>query len=330
LRSSSRIVALCLAALLVAGMFASASAATRRVALGVSMLKDRDIATYDAFSLESGRAPALWTIWSDWGTPKTQFLPMDFMLHIKSKGSVPIINWQPVNSAAKWDRSFSYKKISSGRHDPYIKAFAQQVNEYGGRVLIRFAHEFDGSWYPWGVGSGENSFTWFKKAWGRIWKIFRDPSAGLAKQARFVWSPQGSKSRDWMAKAFPNKSYVDYLGFTAFNWVTYKRTQWYSLARIVTHRMSLFKDLPPKRVIVTETGTDYRRGSKAAWLKDGYAAVYTRWPRIVAINYFNVDMRLATDPNRLENWALEYPSDGSAMAAYRALLNQARFKGRVY
>lgn len=330
LRTIARVTTLCLVALLVAGLLTPAAAAKRRVALGVSMLRDRDVATYEAFAVESGRAPALWSIWSDWGSPTTQYLPRGFMDHIRSRGSVPMIIWQPVDSTDKWNGAYSYRSIwRTTTHDAYIREFARQVDDYGGRVLIRFAHEFDGGWYPWGVGKPGNSLQEFRGAWRKIFRIFRDPKAGLAKKARFVWSPQGSKSRDWMTKAFPGGGYVDYLGFTAFNWGTYKRQPWYSLPRIVAHRMGLFKNLPQKRIIVAETGSDFRRKSKATWLKDGYAALYKRWPRIVAISYFNVDMRQTGDPKHPENWALTSPSDGSAMRAYKALLRQTRFKGRI-
>jgi hypothetical protein len=268
----------------------------------------------------------------DWGTPGMTNLPLEFMSHIKAKGTVPMIIWQPVDSTDKWNRAYSYKSIRRGDHDPYIKSFAQQVSDYGGRVLIRFAHEFDGGWYPWGVGKPGNSVTDFKVAWRRIFRIFRvDTGEGtrLAPKAHFIWSPQGSKDRDWMTKAFPGSQYVDYLGFTAFNWATYKRLPWYPLSRTVAHRMSLFSKLPRKRVIITETGSDFRRRSKAAWLRDGYAAVYKRWPRIVAIAYFNVDMRDTGDPKHPENWSLDSPADGSARRAYRKLLTQTRFRGSI-
>jgi hypothetical protein len=329
-RSMTRILPLCLVALLASGALAPTSAASRRLALGVSMLQDRDVATYDQFKAESGRAPAVWSIWSDWGSTTTQFLPLDFMNHLKANGTVPIILWQPVNPASKWDRSYSYRTIwKTDTYDDYIKAFAQQVRSYDGRVLIRFAHEFDGSWFPWGIGKPGNSIDEFKGAWRKIFRIFRDREDGLARQARFIWSPQGSKGRTWMNQAFPGKSYVDYIGFTAFNWASYKRLEWRSLANVVSRRLKLFLDLPKKPIIITETGTHYRPHSKAKWLKDGYAAVYKNWPRIVAISYFNVDMRQTGDPKHPENWALDRPTDGSPMKAYRWLLTQTKFKGRI-
>jgi hypothetical protein len=331
---NSRVVALCLAALLVAGTAVPTAAATRRIALGVSMLKDRDVAAYDAFRDQTGRAPATWSIWSDWGSPTTQDLPLEFMEHLKQNGTVPLIIWQPVDSTSLWNRAYSYENIAAGDFDDYIKAFAEQVRTYDGRVLIRFAHEFDGTWYPWGIGKPGNSMDDFKKAWRRIWRFFRDPEVGRAKQARFIWSPQGSKPRSWMTKAFPGRPYVDYIGFTAFNWAGYKRLEWRSMAAVVKLRVSLFADLPKKPFFVTETGTHPGRSRpgdrwKADWIKDGYAAVYKKWPRIVGVSYFNVNMNDTGDPEHPENWSLDRPTDGSARRAYRSLLTETRFRGRI-
>jgi hypothetical protein len=252
------------------------------------------------------------------------------MAYLKEHGTVPLIIWQPVDSTNKWNRAYSYRRIwKTDTYDAYLRTFADQVNDFGGRVLIRFAHEFDGSWYPWGIGKPGNSITEFKGAWKKIWRIFRDPTHGHARRARFIWSPQGSKGATWMQRAFPGKTYVDYIGFTAFNWAGYKRLEWRSMANVVARRIRLFGDLPRKPFIVAETGTHYRPGSKGTWLKDGYQAVYKRWPRIVAISYFNVDMRQTGDPEHPETWALNRPTDGSPMRAYRWLLRQWKFRGTI-
>lgn len=329
-RPVTRIVTLCLVALLATSALAPTAAASRKLALGVSMLKDRDIATYEQFKQDSGgRAPALWSIWSDWGSSVTGDLPLTFMAHLKANGTVPIILWQPVNTANIWDRSYSYKRIANGDYDEYIETFAGQVKAYGGRVLIRFAHEFDGGWFPWGVGKPGNSIKDFRRAWRHVFRIFRDREDGLAKKARFVWSPQGSRGASWMKEAFPGKEYVDYLGFTAFNWAGFKDLKWRSLSSAVTRRLKLFVHLPRKPFIIAETGSHHRPGSKADWLRNGYEAVYRKWPRIVAISYFNVDMRQSNDAGHDENWSLDRPTDGSAMKAYRALLRKTKFRGTI-
>jgi hypothetical protein len=127
---------------------------------------------------------------------------------------------------------------------------------------------------------------------------------------------------------WPGSKYVDYIGFTAFNWASYHDVEWKTLDYLLSHRLAYFRDLPKKPMIITELGTHYIGGNKAKWITDGYDAVYKKWPKVVGIIYFNVDVQL-DDPEHPENWLLTKPDNGSALKAYKKLLNQTRFKGRL-
>jgi hypothetical protein len=338
-RSALRILVLALVALLASGALnLSAAAPARRLALGVSMVEDRDQATYDAFVAQTGRAPAIWSFWSDWGTPSTQWLPDTALLdYMSSKGTVPLLIWQPVDSRDPSNDLYSYYKIArTNIHVPYITEFAKQVAAYRKRVLIRFAHEFDGRWFPWGVERGGqyrfkgNTPQHFRAAWQRIVRIFRANGAG---NARFIWSPSGSGGARWMKELYPGSAYVDHLGFTAFNWANWQpRTGWKSLPTIVSAKLKvlggLSKTARTKPIIITELGSHYLGGNKRKWIEDGYAAVYARWPRIKAAVYFNVNMRVL-EPGRKENWLLVRGDDRSALYGYRKLLSNWRYRGTV-
>ena len=191
--------------------------------------------TYRAARDRVGRWPAIWSIWSDWGGT-SRYLPTNgLMADLRSHGTVPLIIWQPVDSAVPRSGKYTYKRIARGDYDWYIKRFARQVNAYHGRVLIRFAHEFDGDWFPWAVVGRNrlpgNSPDTFKKAWTRIWNIFRGEgkNRGLARNARFIWSPLGCDCNQRMNSLWPGGRYVDYLGLTAFNWAGYHKVRWVSL-----------------------------------------------------------------------------------------------------
>jgi hypothetical protein len=333
-----RVVGLALAAIIASGAVgATTAAATRQVALGISRQPDDfKPETYRAARNRTGRWPAIWSIWSDWGG-KTRYLPdTGLMADLKSHGTVPLVIWSPVDPAHPRSGKFTYKRIARGDDDWYIKRFAREVNAYHGRVLIRFAHEFDGDWFPWGI-LGKNRLAGndpasFKKAWAHVWNIFRGhgKDRGLARNARFIWSPLGCDCNQRMDSLWPGGTYVDYLGLTAFNWAAYHKVHWVSLVSIVSRRMRGFADLPKKPVILTEVGSHYRGGDKARWIRDGYAAIYQRYPRIRAIMYFDVDMnQVLGDPDHPEDWLLTKPDDHSALRAYRDLAQQHRFKGRI-
>src|SRR5688500_15961677 len=143
----------------------------------------------DSFTASvDGRVPALWTVWSDWGSGNAAF-PGLLANKIRARGSVPIIWWQPVVPGDEGDTLFSNQKIVAGNFDVYIRQWAKDAKTHGGPVIVRFAHEMDGDWFPWGTGRAGNTAANFIAAWRHIWNIFRGPNGEGATNVRFLWSP---------------------------------------------------------------------------------------------------------------------------------------------
>ncbi len=92
-------------------------------------------------------------------------------------GTVPLIYWAPVDPADPGSPDWTYNTILNGDHDAYITQFAQDAKAYGGRVLLRFAHEMDGDWFPWGIGRFDNTKANFILAWRHVHDIFRSVGA---------------------------------------------------------------------------------------------------------------------------------------------------------
>jgi hypothetical protein len=314
-RSRTALLLLVMTTLLAGLIITPASAATpRKMALGVTRGNDRSIEQYQEFVDASGRAPAIWGISAVWGASNRTFPDLAFLSQL-SPDTVPMIWWQPVDPAHVNSSKYRYTTIIGGKHDAYIRAFAKAAKAYGKPVLIRFAQEFDGFWFPWSVSWFTNTPKRFKLAWRHIWQIFRSEGATNAK---FIWSPNKV-----FPKAYPGDKYVDYVAFSAFNWSTQKRP-WRSLPRLVEKAMKDMTAFTRKPIILAETGTAPTGGNKPAWIKNGYQAVYTRWKRLKAIVYFDVDgVSLAGHPD----WRLNSPE--SAMDAYRSLLDQTIFQGRI-
>lgn len=313
------------------------------IAMGMTIQAARSQAAYDTKVEELGRAPAIWSFWMDWGDldeagcpgPRTTPFPDAALLtHMREQGTVPIIIWQPVDSTRLDEPLFTYEKIAAGSFDCYLRWFAEGVAAIEGPVLLRFAHEFDGYWFPWGMGRFTNTPETFIPAWQHIWEIAKG-AEGLAPNARFVWSPLGCRCPEEMLAMFPGEQYVDYLGLTAFNWASFHQDKdgdpirWQRLAEIVERRLAGFDLLPPVPVILTEIGSHYRGGNKATWIRNGYRALIRRFPQVVGAMYFDIDMTTLNDPKHPENWLLTLPRDGSALEAYKELLEDPRFQGRI-
>ena len=195
---------------------------------------DRLKQTYDDFRNSVGRTPATWSIWSDWGGPtnaslsNSQLFPTGpLMADLRATGRCPS------SSGSRWiqriwaTRQFKYTNITSGLQDTYITQFAQAAKAYRGRVLIRFAHEMDGYWFPWGMGNFDNTPPTFIAAGATCG---RSSMTWAPTNVRWVWSPNGCDCAKptkqppdvGLDALYPGDKYVDYLGFSAFNWGSYK------------------------------------------------------------------------------------------------------------
>lgn len=321
---------LTLATVLVAGAAIPAAAGTpvRKVALGVSMQPYTNMGNLDQFIADTGRPPALYSVWSTWGGAFSKDFPTSLLDQIKARGSVgatitPVILWEPTDPSNPNSQAFTYKKINAGNHDAYIRAWAQAAKDWGGTVILRLAPEMNGYWWPWGTQSFDNTPANFIKAWKRIYNIFKGPSGVGATNVKFLWSPNKPCGQcDTMASVFPGKAFVDYMGFSAFNWSTPQK--WKGMAPLFKGSYDALKALSAKPIIVSETATSYVGGNKVAWIRDGYKASYTAYPQIKGILYFNID---TTDRGE-RDWRLTVP-DNAPLTAYKNLLTLVKFQGVI-
>jgi hypothetical protein len=299
-------------------------AAQRRVAIGVSMEGGRQVSRLDDFrAATGGRPPATWTIWSQWGDPATRDFPTGAATRATERGSTPLIFWEPIDPHALASPTYArHANISAGDHDAYIRGFARDAKAFGSPVILRFAQEANGKYFPWGVNGHDNSAASFVQAWRHIHRVFADVGAG---NVRFLWSvaKDGCPGAcDPYSAFYPGDAFVDYLGFSSFNWGAQKG-KWVPMLkgfRRVTNQLSRISSKP---IIAVEVASNASGGDKAAWIRDGYLAVYATLPRVSAIVYLNVDLRDHGHPD----WRISSPA--GALRAYAAVAAMPEFRGRV-
>lgn len=302
--------------------------AQRKVALGVSRWDGRDMSALDAYIASvGGRAPATWTIWSSWGSAQTRAFPTAAAQGARSRGAAPMIWWQPEKPSDQTDCTYSnYANIVAGNHDQYIKAFARDAKSYKKTVLLRFAHEANAANdFPWTVGKCGNDVPSYLAAWRHVHDIFA--SVG-ATNVKFIWSV-AKRSCAVVAgcnpylEFYPGDAYVDYMGFSAFNWGSHPGKTWASMELSFRRVTQLLGQISTKPIIAAETASNSEGGDKAAWIRDGYPEVYAKFPQIVAIAYLDVDLRDAGHPD----WRLKSPPE--ALQAYAEVVAQSGFQGQI-
>ena len=305
-----------------------AEAAPRKVTLGVTVETPdpRLESSFHAFTAAvDGIAPRIWTLFSKWGDDETKHFPASAASWIRAEGAVPMIFWEPYRNVDSCAFA-KFSEVKNGEHDQYITDWAEDAAAYGGKVLLRYAHEINGAFFPWGLRNEmcDNTARSFRAAWRHVHDIFQDKGATNVK---FLWTVSNVKCKSRgcnpYRSAYPGDAFVHYVGFSAFNWGRHSGHKWVSMPTLVGNVMGYFRQFTRKPVIVAELASNKAGGNKPAWIRDGYDTVYRRWPTIKAIVYLNVDLRYLRHPD----WSLGTPS--GAYGAYESVAAKARFKGRL-
>ena len=109
------------------------------------------------------------------------------------------------------------------------KAFAQGAGKWGKPLFIRFAHEMNGSWYPWAEWTDKNEnmkrdpgeetgFTAdnYRQAYRNVASMFRK----YAPNAALIWCPNsgllGGEKRDVFRPFYPGDDVVDWVGIDIY------------------------------------------------------------------------------------------------------------------
>ena len=331
MRRSSLVIASLVALLVLA--VATPAAARRPIAIGIADPAGRDLATLDAHLAQVGPQPRLWALWSDWGGRGgsqtcqpglgTCAFPTDTVMALHERGITPVVWWQPTDPANPRGGVYErYKRTLQGEHDAYLTEWARAARAAGeasGRpILLRYAHEATGYWFPWSIGRFDNTKESYKAAWRYVWKIFK--REGALRWVRFVWSTVFPYK--W---AYPGDKYVRFVGLTVLNFGANRR--WRNPGPLIDKRVRATTRITKRPIMIAELATDYLGGDKAAWLKSAYLGSYKKHPKLWAIMYLDTDEphRIAGQPD----WRLVKPDDGSAVAMYQWIASQRRFQGTI-
>jgi hypothetical protein len=235
---------------------------------------------------------------------------------LQERGVVPMVTVEPYIGG----QPVSLQEIASGRYDSYIRSEAASAVSYGQEVLLRFAHEMNGAWYPWGGDPAA-----YVAAWRHYVDVFR---AAGASNVKFVWSPNVNASGTIPFDAYyPEDSshlgYVDYVALDGYNW---GGTGWKSLRLIFrssyTHINALSGGKP---VILAETASVEEANKRPQWIRAGLLeAIPKEMPKVTAVVWF--DRNLEAEGSH--NWVLE--STAGSIAAWQDVVNSPLYGGDVY
>lgn len=263
-----------------------------------------DPGAIDRFAERIGRGLAIVSWFEAWGEENAvtgEVIRLELLQRVAERGAVPMIAWEPwLPGAGVEQPAYRLANIARGDFDAYANSWAYRLAAYGGPVLLRFAHEMNAPWYPWGIGVNGNDAASYVAAWRRLHARFAEAGA---TNVRWVWCVDAaSLDEQPAAAAYPGDDVVDWLAFDAYNWgTTLPDTRWLTVPEAFGPAYEAVTGLGPQPVMVAETGCADAGGDKAAWIAEGFPAVPDAFPRIASLCWFEeerptADWRIAPSP----------------------------------
>lgn len=227
-----------------------------------------------------------------WGHPIYPDIEPTYLNTFKQNGKTPLITWEPwVPGNGVSQPAYQLKKITAGGFDGYILKSAQYIKDFGSPIFLRFAHEMNGNWYPWGGDVNGNSTEDYIAAYRHVHDIFTELGV---KNVTWVWSPNEPFENPKVEHAqnldafYPGDEYVDWVVFSSFNWGTSeKHTKWRSFSEVVEPSYKILEKYD-KPLMISEINSSNKGGDKNTWLKN-MAFEILKYPKVKAIVWFETE-----------------------------------------
>ncbi|HEX3955435.1 MAG TPA: glycosyl hydrolase [Trebonia sp.] len=211
-------------------------------------------------------------------------------------GTIPLVQLMPYH--------VSLASIVNGDEDDWLRSYARAVAAYQRPVILGFAPEMNGSWYPW--GDTHVSPAVYIAAWRHVVTVFRGQGA---LNVTWLWTvnvaiiASGDSPSNGVGAAtpwWPGNAWVDWAGVDGY---FYRSSETFSI--VFGNTLSQIRALTPKPLLISETAIAPAAG-KAAKIPGLFAGANAAG--MVGLVWFDLP------GNR--DWPLE--DDQAALAAFRA------------
>ncbi len=256
----------------------------------------------EAFEGFVGKHQAIIASSSYWGV---QTFPEENVRLIARHGSLPLVFWSP------WDvpyteglvpDRYSLTSILAGQHDAYIIRWAERAAACRFPIMVSFANEMNGSWFPWSgvlyggakpTGSGFEGPETFKRVWRHVVDLSRAHGATNILWAFHVMDFSMPNDKwNLAAQYYPGPDYVDWLGFSLYGNQFPSDNGWSGFTECFDWPYTELTLLDPtKPIMLCEFGVGEfpHNGDKAAWIREAFTTLadQKKYPRIKAAVFWH-------------------------------------------
>jgi len=208
-------------------------------------------------------------------------------------GSVPYIRFMPRSGFTqdKSDDVWTTQKIVDGVYDYDLKIWADGAKMINSAMMLEFAPEMNGNWFPWSGLFNNKDPELYKKAYRHVVDLFRN--AGV-ENITYVFHVNGITwpVEPWNTKQnyYPGDDYVDWIGVSVYG-SQFPGTGWTEFTDVLDKSYDeVCKLSPDKPLCISEFAVieDKAKGSKADWVKKAYGSIKNnKYPRIKMLCYWS-------------------------------------------
>lgn len=221
------------------------------------------------------------TIYKQFGNGNKSLILQD-LSYIKSQQMELIVTWEPWNPDEGMTQTTDYlTEIIAGSQDSYIKEFANSVKSYNAPVVIRFAHEMNGNWYPWGNRAEE-----YKAAYRHLYEVFRQEGVS---NVVWEWSVNADnvpyRAPSDVARFYPGNDVVDRISIDGYNF----GEPWRSFDQVFKPMYSFLAKNYHQPILIGETASGEVGGDKALWITQALSSAKGgQYPRLTGFTWFHL------------------------------------------
>ncbi|QXG75185.1 hypothetical protein KUM42_15245 [Modestobacter sp. L9-4] len=273
-----------------------------RVHVGASVAGlPRDPAALDAFTAATGVSPSTAMFFLDFGGQ----VDTGALQRLSADGRLPMLTWEPWTHTRPGENPYPLAAIAAGQFDTYLSAQGAALAAVGAPVAVRFGHEMNGSWYPWGQGVNGNTPEDYVAAYRHVVDVV---SAAGADDVVWTWSPITVISRPNvpLAPLYPGDDVVDWVGLSVY----FSSPVATYAADVPPTLRQLDQFAPTKPIFVAESAV-LPGPDRPAMVHDLVSGLLTI-PRLVGFTWFDQDTqhdyRIENDPPAAAQLAAELAS----------------------
>lgn len=251
--------------------------------------------------------PQSWTTVAQWdqdvGTPASvilyyngwgQAFQAKFAATARAHGAELLVDLDPTGSQ-------TLSQIAQGAGDAWLRSYARQVARYGYPVVIAFAHEMNGNWYPWGYGHQPASA--YVAAWRHVVRLFRGEGAS---NVTWMWTVNAVNAYSpSLHQWWPGSAWVNWVGIDGYYY--YPTDTFASVFGLAVAQIRAFTSTP---IMIAETAVG-TTSDREAQINDLLAGV--RADHMLGFVWFN---EAQSDGIYHQDWRLQ--DDPAALAAFKA------------